>query len=45
VTLARWSAAPLALALVLFISTLYAYDTLLMPTRFWTPRSGHLAAI
>jgi phosphohistidine phosphatase SixA len=29
------AAAALAIALVLYVSTLYAYDSLLMPTRFW----------
>jgi hypothetical protein len=29
------AAAALATALVLYVSTLYAYDSLLMPTRFW----------
>lgn len=32
---AYFAAAALATALVLYVSTLYAYDSLLMPTRFW----------
>ena len=32
---AYFAAAALAIALVLYVSTLYAYDSLLMPTRFW----------
>lgn len=32
---AYFSAAALTIALVLYVSTLYAYDSLLMPTRFW----------
>ena len=31
-----FATAALAIALVLYVTTLYAYDSLLMPTRFWT---------
>ena len=35
---AYFAAAALATALVLYVSTLYAYDSLLMPTRFWATK-------
>jgi hypothetical protein len=39
----------LATALVLYVSTLYAYDSLLMPTRFWATkvakRRRHLSVV
>jgi phosphohistidine phosphatase SixA len=46
---AYFAAAALATALVLYVSTLYAYDSLLMPTRFWATkvarRRRHLSVV
>src|SRR5262249_2760287 len=42
-TLTFAAAAALALAAVLLVGTLFAYDRLMMPTRFW--RTGRLARV